>query len=89
MAPTVEEMVTRRQRQIVAAVVAAAAAVVVAAAAAVAGNDYKGSDVAMKTNGVSVLSILRSPNEAVCPDGLIVPAIFGESDFYCNSLKCY
>ncbi len=25
--------------------------------------------------------------EAVCPDGLFVPAVFQESDFYLNSLK--
>ncbi len=25
--------------------------------------------------------------EAVCPDGLFVPAVFRESDFYLNSLK--
>ena len=26
--------------------------------------------------------------EAVCPDGLFVPAVFRESDFYLNSLTC-
>jgi hypothetical protein len=26
--------------------------------------------------------------EAVCPDGLFVPAVFQELDFYFNSLTC-
>ena len=34
----------------------------------------------------SVYKILIFGKEAICPDGLFVPAIFRESDFYCNSL---
>ncbi len=35
-----------------------------------------------------VFSILIVGKEAVCPDGLFVPAVFRELDFYLNSLIC-
>jgi hypothetical protein len=38
-------------------------------------------------NCFCVFSILIVGKEAVCPDGLFVPAVFRESDFYLNSLK--
>jgi hypothetical protein len=34
-----------------------------------------------------IFSILMFGEEAVCPDGLFVPAVFRESDFYLNSLN--
>jgi hypothetical protein len=44
--------------------------------------------VVVKKNCFCVFSILIVGKEAVCPDGLFVPAVFRESDFYLNSLKC-
>ncbi len=41
----------------------------------------------VKKNCFCIFSILMFGKEAVCPDGLFVPAIFRESDFYLNSLK--
>ncbi len=38
-------------------------------------------------NCFCVFSILIVGKEVVCPDGLFVPAVFRESDFYLNSLK--
>jgi hypothetical protein len=37
-------------------------------------------------NCFCVFSILMFGEEAVCPDGLFVPAVFREFDFYLNSL---
>ncbi len=64
----------------------------VAAAAAV-GKDDKGSEglflygVVVKKNGLCVFSILMFGNEAICLEGLFIPAVFQESGFYFNSLK--
>ncbi len=41
----------------------------------------------VKKNCFCVFSILIVGKEAVCPDGLFVPAVFRESDFYLNSLN--
>jgi hypothetical protein len=38
-------------------------------------------------NCFCVFSILMFGKKAVCPDGLFVPAVFQESDFYLNSLS--
>ncbi len=60
------------------------------AAAAAVGEDDKvggGQCVVVKKNCFCVFSILIVGEEAVCPDGLFVPAVFRESDFYLNSLK--
>jgi hypothetical protein len=59
-------------------------------AAAAVGKDDKGGGghgVVVKKNSWSVFSILMFSREAVCPDGLFVPAIFRESGFYLNSLN--
>ncbi len=40
----------------------------------------------VKKNCFFVFSILIVGKEAICPDGLFVPAVFRESDFYLNSL---
>ncbi len=40
----------------------------------------------VKKNCFCVFSILIVGEEAVYPDGLFVPAVFRESDFYLNSL---
>jgi hypothetical protein len=62
-----------------------------AAAAAAVGKDVKGSGnlilygVVVKKISLCVFSILMFGEEAVCPDGLFVPAVFQESGFYLNS----
>ncbi len=38
-------------------------------------------------NCFCVFSILMFGKEAVCPDGLFVPAVFKEVHFYLNSLR--
>jgi hypothetical protein len=53
------------------------------------GGDLFFYGVVVKKNCFCVFSILMLGKEAVCPDGLFVPAIFQESDFYFNSLKMY
>ena len=40
----------------------------------------------VKKNCFCVFSILMFGKEAICPDGLFVPTVFQESDFYLNSL---
>jgi hypothetical protein len=63
-----------------------------AVAAAVVGKDHKGGGglflygVVVKKIGLCVFSILMFGKEAVCPDGLFVPAVFQELGFYFNSL---
>jgi hypothetical protein len=42
--------------------------------------------VVVKKNCFCVFSILMFGEEAVCPDGLFVPAVFEEVHFYLNSL---
>ncbi len=42
--------------------------------------------VVVKKKSFCVISILMFGEEAVCPDGLFVPAIFREVRFYLNSL---
>jgi hypothetical protein len=44
--------------------------------------------VVVKKKCFCVFSILIVGKEAVCPDGLFVPAVFRESDFNLNSLTC-
>jgi hypothetical protein len=60
-------------------------------AAAGVGEDAKGGGghgVVVKKNCFCVFSILMFGEEAVCPDGLFVPAVFWEVCFYLNSLSC-
>jgi hypothetical protein len=65
-----------------------------AVAAAAVGKDDKGGGslflyvVVVKKNGLCIFSILMFGKEAVCPDCLFVPVVFGEPGFYLNSLKC-
>jgi hypothetical protein len=42
----------------------------------------------VKKKCICVFSILMFGEKVVCPDGHFVPAVFRESDFYLNSLKC-
>ncbi len=59
------------------------------AAAAAVGKDNKGCGdhgVVVKIYFLSVFSILMFGREAICLDGLFVPAVFQESGFYLNSL---
>ncbi len=57
------------------------------------GKDVRGGGdqflygVMVKKIRLCVFSILMFGKEAVCPDGLFVPAVFRESGFYLNSLK--
>jgi hypothetical protein len=44
--------------------------------------------VVVKKTSLCIFSILMFGKEAVCQDGLFVPAIFQESGFYLNSVKC-
>ncbi len=50
------------------------------------GGDLVFYGVVVNKNCFCVFSILMFGEEAVCPDGLFVPAVFRESDFYLNSL---
>ncbi len=55
------------------------------AAAAAVGKDNKGGGgrgVVVKKNCWSIFSILMFGREALCPDGLFVPAVFQELGFY-------
>jgi hypothetical protein len=64
-----------------------------AAAAAAVGKDVRGSGnlilygVVVKRISLCIFSILIFGEEAVCLDGVFVPAIFQESGFYLNSLR--
>jgi hypothetical protein len=68
------------------------AAAAAAAAAAVVGKDDKGGGslflygLVVKKMCLCIFSILMFGKEAVCLDGLFVPAIFQESSFYLNSV---
>jgi hypothetical protein len=66
-----------------------------AAAAVAVGKDVRGGGdlflygVVVNKTSLCIFSILMSGKEAVCLDGLFVTAIFQESGFYLNSLKCH
>jgi hypothetical protein len=51
-------------------------------------KEIRGNQISAISNPLCVFSISMFGKEAVCPDGLFVPAVFRESGFYLSSLIC-